>query len=201
MIIIDGQQSPLQVHHFENLEQILEKIMADDGMQNRIVTDVLINDEAFSEIYPHQAEDMEAEYIERLEIVSVQAVEMVTSILDEMHKVMGIMTDGGREVADCFRRADDVQALEFYADLLEVNRHFLNMVNILHAEFGVAVPSAFEGVFTKLSELFSEMIEIQENEDWILLADLLEYEYLPMIEETKVVIRELCASVRTAVEE
>jgi len=60
MIIVDGQRSPFEVQSFENLEQIIEKVMEDKQMQARIVTDVLVNDEAFSEIYPHQAEDIEA---------------------------------------------------------------------------------------------------------------------------------------------
>ena len=38
MIIIDGQKSPLEVQHFANLEQLAEKVMADDHMQERVVT-------------------------------------------------------------------------------------------------------------------------------------------------------------------
>ena len=49
MIIIDGQRSALEVRHFENLEQIIEQVMADDRMRQRVVTDVLVNDEAFIE--------------------------------------------------------------------------------------------------------------------------------------------------------
>jgi hypothetical protein len=43
------------------------------------------------------------------------------------------------------------------------------------------------------------MIEIQENEDWILLADLLEYEYLPVVEKTKSMVARLRESVRVSV--
>ncbi len=49
-----------------------------------------------------------------------------------------------------------------------------------------------------LSSLFSEMIEIQENEDWILLADLLEYEYLPLVEKTKSLVADLRESVKSS---
>ena len=61
MIIIDGQQSDVRISNFDNLEDILVKIMEDGGIENRVVTDVLVNNENFSEIYPHQAEDMETE--------------------------------------------------------------------------------------------------------------------------------------------
>lgn len=199
MIIIDGQRSPLEVHQFENLEQIIEKIMEDRRMHSRIVTDVLVNDEAFSEIYPHQAEDMEASYIKRVEIVSVPASEMAQDITRELYKVVTLMGKAGRQVADLFRQADDDQALELYGDLLDVNRDFLNMVGVLRSEYAADTSEEFEAALSDLSSLFSELIEIQENEDWILLADLLEYEYLPVVEKTKNMVARLRDSVRTTI--
>ncbi|KAF5044928.1 hypothetical protein DSECCO2_486530 [anaerobic digester metagenome] len=199
MIIVDGQRTPLEVHNFENLEQIIEKVMADTSMQSRIVTDVLVNNEAFSEIYPHQAEDMEASYIDRVEIISVHTSEMAQSITRELYKVVSLMATAGRQVADLFRQADDAQALELYSDLLEVNRDFMNMVGVLRNEFVANSAMDFDVSLGDLSSLFSEMIEIQENEDWILLADLLEYEYLPLVEKTKAIVAQLRESVKASV--
>jgi hypothetical protein len=199
MIIIDGQRSPLEVQQFENLEQIIEKIMEDERMSSRIVTDVLVNDEAFSEIYPHQAEDMEASYIKRVEIVSVPASEMAQDITLELYKVVTLMGRAGRQVADLFRQADDDQALDLYGDLLDVNRDFLSMIGVLRSEYATGTSEEFEASLSDLSSLFSEMIEIQENEDWILLSDLLEYEYLPVVEKTKNVVARLRDSVRTTI--
>ncbi len=199
MIIIDGQRSPLEVRQFENLEQIIEKVMEDVRMSSRIVTDVLVNDEAFSEIYPHQAEDMEAAHINRVEIVSVPTTEMAQDITRELYKVVTLMGKAGRQVADFFRQADDDQALELYGDLLEVNRDFLNMVGVLRNEFATDTSAEFEASLSDLSSLFSEMIEIQENEDWILLADLLEYEYLPVVDKTKNMVARLRESIRASV--
>ncbi len=199
MIIVDGQRTPLEVHNFENLEQIIEKVMADTSMQSRIVTDVLFNNEAFSEIYPHQAEDMEASYIDRVEIISVHTSEMAQSITRELYKVVSLMATAGRQVADLFRQADDAQALELYSDLLEVNRDFMNMVGVLRNEFVANSAMDFDVSLGDLSSLFSEMIEIQENEDWILLADLLEYEYLPLVEKTKAIVAQLRESVKASV--
>lgn len=199
MIIVDGQRSPLEVQHFDNLEQIIDKIMAEKVMQDRVVTDVLVNNEAFSEIYPHQAEDMEASYIDRVEIISVHTSEMAQSITRELYKVVSLMATAGRQVADLFRQADDAQALELYADLLEVNRDFMNMVGVLRNEFAADSSMDFAASLGDLSSLFSEMIEIQENEDWILLSDLLEYEYLPLVEKTKAIVAQLRESVKATI--
>ncbi len=196
MIIIDGQRSPLEVANFENLEQIIDKVMEDERMRSRVVTDVLVNNEAFSEIYPHQAEDMETAYISQVEIVSVPALEMAQNITRELYKVVTLMGKGGMQVAESFRMADDAQALELYGDLLEVNRDFLTMVGVLRNEFAMDSSEDFENSLDDLSSLFSEMIEIQENEDWILLADLLEYEYLPLVDKTKSIVAHLRESLK-----
>ncbi|GAB1409917.1 hypothetical protein MASR1M90_10710 [Desulfovibrionales bacterium] len=197
MIIIDGQRSLLEVAHFENLEQIIEKIMTEDYMSNRVVTDVLVNNELFSEIYPHQAEDLDASYIDQVEFRSVPAAEMAQNITLELYKVVTLMGKAGRQVATYFRQANDADALEMYGDLLDVNRDFLGMVGVLRNEFALDTAD-FEASLEGLSSLFSEMIEIQENEDWILLADLLEYEYLPLVEKTKDIIAQLRGAVKAS---
>ena len=45
------------------------------------------------------------------------------------------------------------------------------------------------------------MLEVLENEDWILLADLLEYEFIPAIGRFQTVIGELQRSFESAVKE
>jgi hypothetical protein len=188
MIIIDGQKSDLSVKNFDNLEDLLVKVMEDEQMNERIVTDVLVNDESFSEIYPHQAEDVAAQEIEKVEIKTVPIREMAVNITRELYKVINLMSKGSRQVADLFRQADDMEALDMYQDLLEVTKDFLGMIGILRSEFNLQDIPGLESSLKKLSELFSEMVDVQENEDWILLSDLLEYEFLPLVEEWKRIV-------------
>ena len=188
MIIIDGQKSDLSVKNFDNLEDLLVKVMEDEQMNERIVTDVLVNDESFSEIYPHQAEDVAAQEIEKVEIKTVPIREMAVNITRELYKVINLMSKGSRQIADLFRQADDMEALDMYQDLLEVTKDFLGMIGILRSEFNLQDIPGLESSLNKLSELFSEMVDVQENEDWILLSDLLEYEFLPLVEEWKRIV-------------
>lgn len=188
MIVIDGHKSEVAPNDFENLEQILEKLMEDDALQDRVVTDVLLNGQPFSEIYPHQAEDIESSEIDKVEIVSVPVAEMAVDITQELHKVVTLMGKGGREVAELFRQADDAEALETYQDLLDVVRSFLGMIGTLREEFGLRTNEDFVTAGKELSALFTEMTEVLANEDWVLLADLLEYEFLPAVAKWEGVI-------------
>jgi hypothetical protein len=65
---------------------------------------------------------------------------------------------------------------------------------VLEVDLGKAVsrragqPSSF---FQSLQDLLTEMVEISENEDYILLADLMEYELLPTVREWQQILRNL----------
>ena len=180
MIIIDGAQSEKSIATFANLEELLKDVIQDDKMVNRVVTDVLVNNEAFSEIYPHQAEDIDCSDISSIEVRSVPVAEMAVEMSAEMGKVAQMMGHGAREVARLFRAASDTDALELFQDLLDVTRDFMGMLGELRARYTNGTVPDFVQKTEKFSNMLSEMGDVLENEDWILLADLLEYEFIPL---------------------
>jgi len=196
MIVIDGNQTGLSVHNFQNLEELLVKVMENPDLGDRVVTDVLVDNEAFSEIYPHQAEDIETREIESVEIISVPVKDMAVNITRELYKVVRLMHEGGKSVAELFRQADDSQALEVYQDLLDVIRDFLSMIGVLREEFSLRDNPDFNSAAGEIAELFTEMADVMENEDWILLSDLLEYEFIPVTDKWKNVIAQLREDIR-----
>ena len=188
MISVDGRSTGMEIKQFQNLEEILLSIMETNELEGRVVTDVFVNNESFSEIYPHQAEDIEADEIESVEVRSMPVADMALEITREMSKVVQLMDHGARRVAELFRQADDAEALEMLQDLLEVTREFLGMVGLLRYEYVTPGTDSIEDRIETISSLLGEMIEVLENEDWILLADLLEYEFLPTVKDWEGVI-------------
>jgi hypothetical protein len=201
MISVDGRSTGMEVKQFQNLEEILATIVDGGELEGRVVTDVFVNNEHFSEIYPHQAEDIDAADIESVEIKSVPRTAMALDITVELDKVVRLMEHGARRVAELFRQADDAEALEVYQDLIDVTRDFLNMIGVLRQDVQLADDKAFEAASEEVSNLFSEMTEVLENEDWILLADLLEYEFIPAMNRWKTVITVLRDNFRDAAKE
>lgn len=201
MISVDGRSTGMEIKKFHNLEEILLSIMETDELEGRVVTDVFVNNESFSEIYPHQAEDIEIDEIESVEVRSMPVADMALEITREMGKVVLLMDHGARRVAELFRQADDAEALEVYQDLMDVTRDFLNMIGVLRGEAINNSDVAFNKAADEISSLFSEMLEVLENEDWILLADLLEYEFVPAMARFKGVIGELLAGFERTVKE
>ena len=191
MIIIDGNKSATSISTFENLEQALTSIMREEEMEGRVITDVLVDNAAFSEIYPHQAEDITCDSISCLEVRSVPNGELAVDIAGELGKVTLMMEHGARQVARLFREASDMDALELLQDLLDVTRDFMNMLGDLRGRYAEGDSDAFAEKTEKLSNLISEMSDGLESEDWILLSDLLEYEFLPICAEWREVSEQL----------
>jgi hypothetical protein len=198
MILIDGQKSDLDVANFQNLDQIFVMMNEAGLLKDRVVTDVFLNDEPFSEIYPHQAEDIETSEVTTVEVRTMPVGEVAVEITRELYKVVSLMGEGASRVAELFRQADDAEALETYQDLLDVTRDFVGMVSTLRGEFSLTDHKEFMEASEQFNTLFTEMSEVLLNEDWILLADLLEYEYIPAVNRWKTVVALLREDVRAS---
>ncbi len=197
MIIIDGNKTDMHIENFANLEEILVYATGDSSLQNRIVTDVYLNHEAFSELYPHQAEDISTKEIKTLEIRSVPLGEMAYNITEELLKVTKIISKGGRKVAQLFRKGEDDEALEMLQDLLDVARDFMSMLGVLRTDFVVVTEEKdFVDASEQMSALLSDMTEALENEDWVMLADTLEYELVPASERWDILIEDIRKAIK-----
>jgi hypothetical protein len=201
MILIDGRQSELSLSNYANLEEVLTNLMADEGLGERVVTDVLVNDEAFSELYPHQAEDIEAGEIERLELRTVSVEEMATDVVGELPVVVDIMAHGARGVARLLRAGELAEALEILQDMIGVTRDFLGAIHVLRSRFSSGGNRDLDEIGDILGDLLGEITDVIGNEDWILVADLLEYEYLPACEGWRKIIRTLADEIAAVREE
>ncbi len=197
MLVIDGQKQDIDISGFDNLDQLFIKVMEGGTLENRVVTDVFVNEKPFSEIYPHQSEDIDLRDVQDVEIRTIGVPEAAVEITRELYKVVNLMGEGASRVAEMFRQADDAEALETYQDLIDVTRDFLGMIGVLRSEFAMKDHKEFTEASEQLSGLFTEMTEVLTNEDWILLADLLEYEFLPAVNRWKKVVALLREDVRT----
>lgn len=182
MIVIDGRESSLAISNFANLEEVLIKIMEEENLEQRIVTDVFVDDEAFSELYPHQAEDIDSQSFSRLELRTISFEQMAGDVVTELPKVIDIMANGSRRVAQLLRLSELAEGLEVLQDIIAVTREMLNTIHILRSQFSSGVSHDIDALGEVLGTLLGEIGDVMDAEDWMLVADLLEYEYLPACE-------------------
>lgn len=188
MIVIDGRQSAMELRNFANLEEVLVKVMEEEVVSDHIVTDVLVNQEAFTEIYPHHAEDIEIDEIESVEVRTVSMEQMSADVSQELFTVIKLLQNGAKGVSGLLRQGDVAEGLELLQDLLDVTRHFLATISVLHQRFPLHNVAVFEETSRTLDTMLQEMCDVMGEQDWLLLSDLLEYEFMPSCEEWEQVI-------------
>ena len=198
MIKIDGFDTDYKIADYENLEKILTDIMEDERLKGRVITDVLVNGETFSEIYPHQAEDMDVASITSIEIKSEPLDKMALEMSGEMHKVTTLMANGARNVGKLFREDKTTDALELLQDVLDVTRDFMGTITKLRDQYLGGADEEFVNKTEELSNLVTEMSEVMESEDWVLLSDLLEYEFAPLCEDWRVIGEKIHKQIKAA---
>lgn len=201
MILIDGRESNLSIANFTNLEEVLSKLMEDESLRQRIVTDVLVDEETFSELYPHHAEDIVSDRFSKLELHTVSLDEMASDVVEELPKVIDIMDAGSRRVADLLRQADLAEGLEVLQDIISVSRDLLNTIQVLRNQYSTGPSGGLDSLGDSLGGLLDEIGDAMGNEDWLLVADLMEYELVPACKGWGVIISELAGDILAARQE
>ena len=187
-LLVDGQQTGV-IGAFANLEDILARIASDQDGKDRVVWSVKLNGKNYSETVPHDSQGIIIDDIRSLEIDTMDRTEIVQDFLRNGGNMVEILYESAKKISGIFRKADEKEANKHYAEFIDLYRNFFYMlqqsVDTLGIDFDttdINGSSVNERLMSQ-QKLFDHMIHIQEQEDWIILADLLEYELAPILRE------------------
>ncbi len=199
-VLVDGKQfagdlvgGTLQ----ELLGDLAQKAVGDDATMR----EVFINGEPFEEAKQGPADRLGRERIQRLEVETIPAREMALHFLTNAENYLAAINQSVARVAELFRVSDEQEASEHYLNTLESIQLFLQMLQecrfILKLDFDSPVLDGMSGEerLHKLLALIKELLAAQEQQDWVLLADILQYDltaelklwegYMPQLKEQK----------------
>lgn len=189
-VILDGEVLAEELVG-ENLKEILEELCGHVLEQDRTLKELLINGRPYEERTMSLPQDIVRQRIQKLEVTTISSWEVAQHFLNSADVTLQSMIEGAKEVAELFRVSDEQEANEQYLRLLESLGLFLNMVQqsqqVLNLDFNtiqVDDVSAAERL-EKLKELTGEMLSAQENEDWVLLADITGHDLTQELEAWK----------------
>jgi len=186
-IIINSQQIPRCHETCANLEDILVELANTSLPANHLVGAVRINGKEFSELYPGQAKEISIAKINDLEIITVSPERFASAALKDCMVFMKKIELSVKDAAELFRISDENKANEYYAKVIDSIRALImfieNAREAVSWDFtsctysGKSVQSYWDGFM----HVIEEMSTVQEDSDWVMLADLLEYELSPIL--------------------
>jgi hypothetical protein len=122
--------------------------------------------------------------IELLELELANLKDLVTNNLTNAKEYLEKLIPGFQKAADLFRMGNEQEAHKFYLQILD-GIDWISQVaqSIVNSRNNPNEIQDLKKRQEKLTNLMTQMLEANQNQDWVLLADLLEYEMIPFYED------------------
>lgn len=165
-----------------NLHELLEGLMTTRMGNDRTLREVKVNGRPFQAADQGPALAVARRQIERLEVETVSAREVALHFLANADAYLKAIAASVERVAELFRAGDEAAASGHYLNTLESLQLFMQVLQTCRDTLGLDFNLAGSGgqsverLLRKLQRLIQELLLAQEQEDWVLLADLLQYD-------------------------
>lgn len=186
--VIDGQVKSFNLNGTDSLATMLEGLNSDLAKGGRFIASLLVNGEEVVDSISEKSRRLDG--IDSIEITTETPVRLVGKILDEgqnyidglrdcLMKVAGHFTSGSECADDSF--AEAVQGLQWFVQMTDFIECTLNLDFQKLLRNGRPVAE----YVNSLNGILQEIVNAQEGSDPVLLADIIEYDLVPHLEEWK----------------
>ena len=131
--------------------------------------------------------------INSLEVELADLKDLVATNLSNALDYLEKLIPGFDKAADLFRMGNEQEANKYYIQILDGMDWFSEVVNVVMSSEGEGQEpeNSLQIRQAKLTDLMSQMLEANKNQDWVLLADILEYEMIPFYKEWQAILSKL----------
>lgn len=185
-ISINGTETEDPSFKGETLEEVLNAILK--SRQDSYVRRIWLDGQEVSSSTPDTLKTSSAT-VDLLELELAQLKDLLANNLSNAKEYLEKLIPGFQKAADLFRMGNEQEANKFYLQIIDGIDWFSQVVlTIINAQQHVLDGQGLEERQKKLNELMGQMLEANKNQDWVLMADLLEYEMVPFYEEWQKVL-------------
>ncbi|MBT3858184.1 MAG: hypothetical protein HOF64_14940 [Nitrospina sp.] len=138
---------------------------------------------------PSDIDSLEVELANLKDLVATN----IANALDYLKKLI----PGFEQAADLFRTGNEQEANKYYLQILDGIDWFSQVVSVImkpddgKTELPDADGESLQVRQKKLTDLMNQMLEANQNKDWVLLADILEYEMVPFYKDWENILSKL----------
>ena len=135
--------------------------------------------------------------IDSLEVELANLKDLVATNLANALDYLKKLIPGFEQAADLFRAGNEQEANKYYLQILDGIEWFSQVVSVImspdegETELPDTDDESLEVRQKKLTDLMSQMLEANQNQDWVLLADILEYEMVPFYKDWEKILSKL----------
>jgi hypothetical protein len=180
-ISINGAETQDPSFQGETLEKVLNAILK--SHQNSYIRRVWLDGQEVSSTAQDTLKTS-ASSVGLLELELAQLQDLLANNLTNAKEYLGRLILGFQKAADLFRMSNEQEANQYYLQILDGIDWFSQVVvTIINAQENKLEEKNLEERQKKLTDLVAQMLEVNQNRDWVLMADLLEYEMIPFYKD------------------
>ncbi len=182
-IIVNGMEKSLSCEG-DTLGDLLDHILENEPALGNCFGNIRLNEKEVFVDSPETRQTLISQ-IETLETEILSLNQILEKNIINAQNYLLKLVPGIQTAADLFRSGNEQEANKFFINIIDGMDWFSQVVDsITQAIDSESTNIVFDGKNFQerqghLVELTGQLVEANQNQDWVLLADLLEYEILP----------------------
>jgi len=186
--------------HGNTLGELLDQIQKNTVLPGTYMSAVILDGSHIDlQIEESKAQEFRAVLvndIEKLEIEIVSVQEIVNKNLENAEQYLEKLIPGIEKAAELFQMEDETEANQFFLNIIDGIDWLSQVLEGVVTALTIDVENTkikgktIQERQTQLIDLTQQLVEANKNKDWVLVADLLEYEILPFYGEWSELIPE-----------
>ena len=171
----------------QNLGQIIQEFTKRiEGKAGQVLCEVRVNDILLSEIEEDKFHSTPLEQIQTIDFKFSGPEQLLSDSLNSCREFIPKLNEAFERAADLFRREDMEKAHAFYRSCIGGADWFVQLLThykVVHESLYGSVSSNWMNLEVRLIESLNTVLVAYEKKDFILLADLLEYEVITILQD------------------
>ena len=185
-VLVNGKEETISFMG-ETLGDLLSHIEKIGVTQGNVVRSIKIDGQESSPD-SSEAQRTQISEIATLEVEISTLADMINKNIDNADAYLIRLIPGIEKSVELFRIGNEQEANKFFVKIVDGIDWFSQVLDIILTAKEISPETVFEGKSiqdrrTSLVDLTQQMVDANKNQDWVLLADLLEYEILPYYQE------------------
>jgi len=195
-VTVNGKQSEIKIASISTLIDVISQI-ENTLEQGHLITTIILNEK---ELEPNWFANAAKIYLldeDSLIIETKESVIVATDALEKSKEQFQMLIAEFKSIADSFRISDETQANTRFVQGIENLQWFLKILEDAAVLIGKPLQKlmdkevAFSVYINELVGKLDQIIATQRQKDWVMLADMIEYEMIPALEKLGNVYRML----------
>jgi len=185
-LLVNGKEETVS-YMGETLGDLLLHIEKDGVPQGNVVRSIKIDGQESSPDSP-EAQKIPLSEIATLEVEISTLPDIINKNIENADAYLTRLIPGIEKSVELFRVGNEQEANKFFVNIIDGIDWLSQVLDMILAAKAISPDTVFDGKSIQdrrasLVDLTQQMVGANKNQDWVLLADLLEYEILPYYQE------------------